>query len=397
MKPDLLKKIEQINRKYVKENKLDENAIPRIRVGTDLPAPNMVSTGNPALDWALGGGIPERTIFEIYGTPASSKTFSIAYIMAEVQKTGKYVIYYHTEESLPPRQAWELAGVREDKVIYLDSRRCGEDGINMIRDILVDERTKMPDPTIGMIAIDSLTSVAPQAEVASIEEKGAEGITMSRLAALTSKLFRDICSCGWLSNGCIVGFISQERTNLSGHYASKQATGGNAPPYYAKIRIRLTSGTKDGLIIGDDGKEVVGNTVNFSITKNNTGVPPYRTGSWVYRYGIGIDTTGPVINEAFSYGLIQLAGRTYTIRWLDEKNQPQSTVVVGRKNMEDTITNSDILSHLMRMHSIIRGIQQTGSLDFSEGTAISDGLPTDIIDLLKTKTEEPPTIERDEE
>jgi DNA repair protein RadB len=59
--------------------------------------PDRVSTGNPALDDLLGGGLERRTITQIYGEPASGK--STLCLMATVAslRAGNSVVYIDTE------------------------------------------------------------------------------------------------------------------------------------------------------------------------------------------------------------------------------------------------------------------------------------------------------------
>lgn len=377
MSSTLEQTLRQINAEYAKKHKLPDDAPPRISLGSDLPLPVFISTGNPALDLALGGGLPEGTIFEIFGKPGSSKTVTMSYIMAQVQKLGKYVIYYHTEETGPPLAAWKLAGVDESKVVYLASRNYGEDGINIVRKLLFPAGSVLPDPSIGLIAIDSLSAVSPKAEVDSVDENGAESVTMARLAAMTSKLFRDICTTGWTANKCLFGFISQERTQIGTYGAPTEATGGLAPKYYAKIRINLRSGGKADRIT--EGDEIIGNTVHFSIVKNNTGEPPYRQGSWTYKYHVGIDVNGAVLAEARQMGLITQAGRTYTIRWVENGEVKQLTVV-GQKNIEDRLVSTNAMEPLTSFIKELRDFSAAKSIDYVDGIALLDGEPINIIE-----------------
>jgi len=394
VKNKLLKKIEQLNSRYYKENKLDPSSTkPRVRLGAELEKPDLISTGNPALDWALGGGIPEGTVVEIYGQPNSSKTVSAAYLMAEVQKRGKYIIYYSTEESTPPFHAWELAGVDPSKVIFVDSRKYGEDGLNAMRQLVMDE-TGLPDPDIGLIVIDSISSLAPAAEVKSTDEKGEEGVTVGRLAALTSKMFRGIAGTGWTLEGCTICIINQERSQISIVPMPNLPTGGNAVRFYPKIVIHLKSGSKNDLIY-DENKNVIGNTVRFTIEKNNTGTaPPYRSGSWTYRYMVGIDTVTPAINTAMECGVIQLSGRTYTIRWIEEverdgetKREIVTTSVVGRKDLDELAHKQEILDKILHMNSEVLDYAKSHDIEFVDGIAVQFGKQVDVVELLLSAEE----------
>lgn len=255
---DFSKKIDALNKKWAKQNKL-EGGVDRIRLGSSLPDAELISTGNPALDWGLGGGIPEGTIIELYGAPSTGKTTTMTYIMAEVQKRGKLVIYYHTEESRKPAKAWKLAGVDENLVIYIDARRSGEDGINIIKDLLLNDNG-LPNDLIGMIVIDSISALAPNAEMNSVEDNGMEGITVGRQAALTSKMFRVICGSGWLHEGCIIGLVNQERAQIGQTPLPNVTSGGKCFGIDTPILMYDSSIKKvqdvvaEDLLMGPDGE-----------------------------------------------------------------------------------------------------------------------------------------------
>ena len=59
--------------------------------------PDRVSTGNPALDDLLGGGLERRTITQIYGEPASGKSTLCLMAAVATLRAGGSVIYIDTE------------------------------------------------------------------------------------------------------------------------------------------------------------------------------------------------------------------------------------------------------------------------------------------------------------
>jgi recombination protein RecA len=375
---DFKSKVARINKDWAKSTKTSDN-IPRIRLGSELPEARVISTGNPALDWGLGGGIPEGTIFELYGSPGSGKTVTMSYIMAQVQKSGKMVIYYHTEESWKPSNAWKLAGVDESMLVYIDARRSGEDGINLIRSLLMDEN-RSPLDIVGMIAIDSVSAMAPEAELNSIGNNGMEGATVGRQAAMMSKLLRIVCGSGWLQKGCIVGLVNQERSQIGTVPLPNITSGGNSIKFYPKIRIQLRA-PKDGYSY-DESKEIIGHTVDFFVSKNNTGFStPFRRGSWKVIYGKGLDVTGPVLDEAISYGLIRQPSKArYEVRWLEKDTVRISDPIHGRAQLEAFMeSNPEAFEGVRELLSEIRTLLQLKNLSFTEGVAYLDGTETDIL------------------
>lgn len=325
-------------------------------------------------------------------------TTTMAYIMAEVQKTSSpYVIYYHTEESRKPEKAWELAKVDPDKVLYIDARKYGEDGINLVREILVEENG-LPNNLIGLVAIDSWAALAPASEIESVDKNGMEGATMARLAALSSKLFRIMCGQGWLSEGCMVGIVNQLRANIASVPMPEVSTGGSSIKYYPKIRVMLRQGSRDFLRKPVEGGEVtvgpqdstgkfdiIGHRINYYVVKNNTGsAPPFRRGSWDVIYDVGIDCVSPIITEALEYGIIQCPSRiTYVIRTLDENgNIISGEKIKGRSALTSIISSSqDIQKDLQRLNSKVRAYLQTVDYVNEDGHYIINNTVPDLLEL----------------
>jgi DNA repair protein RadB len=59
--------------------------------------PDRVSTGNPAFDDLLGGGLERRTVTQIYGEPASGKSTLCLMAAVATLRAGGSVIYIDTE------------------------------------------------------------------------------------------------------------------------------------------------------------------------------------------------------------------------------------------------------------------------------------------------------------
>jgi recombination protein RecA len=331
-------------------------------------------------------------------------TTTLAYIIAEIQKTeSPYVIFYHTEESRKPEKSWELAGVDPSKVIYIDARKFGEDGINMVREILIEENG-LPNKLIGLVVIDSMAALAPSAEIDSIDNNGMEGATMARLAALSSKLFRVMCGQGWLSEGCMLGIVNQFRSTISSTGNSPDTTtGGRALQYYCKIRVTLRSGSKDFLrrpagggeiTLGQQDPnaklEIVGHRINYYVQKNNTGSStPYKRGSWDVIYNVGIDCVSPIITEAIEYGIIQTPNKmSYIVRSLDEENNIVVEKVTGRPKLNSLVSSSKQLQEdLQLLNSRIRNYLQTVEFTNDGGTYIIDNEQVDLLEFISKAPE----------
>lgn len=86
------------------------------------PAPEMVSTGIPAID-TLTGGLPRGCLTEICGPASSGRTTLLLSALAEATRRGEFCVVVDASDSLDPYSA-VAAGVQLGKLLWV---RCGED------------------------------------------------------------------------------------------------------------------------------------------------------------------------------------------------------------------------------------------------------------------------------
>ena len=85
------------------------------------PAPEMASTGIPALD-TLTGGLPRGCLTEICGSASSGRTSVLLSSLAAATRRGEYCALIDAGDALDPHFA-EAAGVDLDRLLWV---RCGE-------------------------------------------------------------------------------------------------------------------------------------------------------------------------------------------------------------------------------------------------------------------------------
>lgn len=122
--------------------------------------PDRVSTGDPALDDLLGGGLERRTITQIYGEPASGK--STLCLMAAVAslRAGRSVVYIDTEGFSVERftqVAGESTGTLADRLYLFEPIDFAQQGA-MLADAegLLRKRDGAP---VDLIVMDSATAL----------------------------------------------------------------------------------------------------------------------------------------------------------------------------------------------------------------------------------------------
>ena len=86
------------------------------------PAPEMVSSGIPAID-ALTGGLPRGCLTEICGPASSGRTTFLLAALAAATRRGEFCTVVDASDALDPHSA-ASAGVALDRLLWV---RCGED------------------------------------------------------------------------------------------------------------------------------------------------------------------------------------------------------------------------------------------------------------------------------
>jgi len=86
------------------------------------PAPEMVSSGIPALD-GLTGGLPRGCLTEICGPASSGRTTLLLAALAAATRRGEFCVVVDASDALDPHSA-AAAGVELDHLLWV---RCGDD------------------------------------------------------------------------------------------------------------------------------------------------------------------------------------------------------------------------------------------------------------------------------
>jgi hypothetical protein len=105
----------------VNRQKLPPATITRASHLAIRPAPEMVTSGIPALD-ALTGGLPRGCLTEICGPPSSGRTSVMLAALASATRRGEYCAVIDAGDVLDPHSAM-AAGVDLERLLWV---RCGE-------------------------------------------------------------------------------------------------------------------------------------------------------------------------------------------------------------------------------------------------------------------------------
>lgn len=289
-----------------------------------------VSTGNYALDRALGGGMAYGAMVVLHGSEGSGKTSVALSTVANAQAEGKTCIWFDTENGFDPEWA-ERHGVDTDELLIQRNRASAK---------IFDSAIKALKAGVDLMVFDSINGMIPRGHMDGDSDE-VKGMTEStRLGSLASDMSEGLPKLFYYNddNRCLMLFISQERNKNYGTHWAPGPSGGKSTDYFNGQQIRLLAGTGKKAFIkkkvksGDKLVEKkVGRHVTYRIMKNRYG-PPFRGGNFDFYFDgdfIGPDNAGAVLDAAVEQGVINKAGAWY--KYQDD------VIAQGRENAADTL------------------------------------------------------------
>ena len=335
--------IAQIERQYGK------GAIMRLgemdhKLGTEV-----VSTGSPSLDMALGvGGIPRGRVTEIYGTESAGKSTLALHIMAETQKDGGTAAYVDVEHALDPAYAANC-GVDLDGLLIAQPDSA-EQALE-ITEYLVRSGG------VDTVVIDSVAALVPKSEL-----EGDMGDSHVGLQArLMSQALRKLTAAIHHSHTAVV-FINQLREKVGVMYGSPEVTpGGRALKFYSSVRIDLRR-----IESIKQGSDILGNRVRARIVKNKV-APPFRVAEFDIMFNQGINKMGDLLDLGVARNIVKKAGAFYSYG--------DARLGQGRENSKAFMAEHPEVAR--EIESRIRGVEPTMAEPGRNGAGDPAGIAAD--------------------
>ena len=290
------------------------------------------STGNLAIDYVTGGGIPLGRTVEVAGPPSSGKSTMALQATAEMQRIIKSggdpdrgispddkILYLDFEQALDPTYAKKLGLDFEDETILFTQPDTLEDGIDFMIAALKTGRVRL-------CVVDSVAAMTPSAQAE------ADSVGKS-LPAIQAKLLKPM---GQQLNPILahynasVIFINHEmeKMQMGGRPGMPPVTttpGGTALKYFASVRLSFKQlkrhKTKHTDPLTQEEIEIVTSTdVRIEAVKNKV-APPFRRAVTQVRFGAGFDNFWTAMTVLMAHKKVMYSSGFFYFHKLAEENE----------------------------------------------------------------------------
>ncbi len=263
-----------------------------LEFGYKPKAQKFYTTGNVAVDWVCGGGLPVGKIIEAYGKSGSGKTTWAMQAVKEILDAGGTAVWGDWEFAFDWEYARKLGiDTDSDRFIYFQPQSL-EQGCDAIK-ALVDTGE------VDLVVVDSIARMTTESEI----NGSMRDVTVADKAKQLYKFCRMIMN-SLENNNCSLIFLNHLldaiNTSMPG-VKTKLTPGGNGVLYFASLRLEFT-------VIGHvnaSGSDAKYSAVKIQIlcTKNRV-APPSRKVEVQNDFGTGFNATRSVLEVAKQIGIV---------------------------------------------------------------------------------------------
>jgi len=276
---------------------------------------------SPKIDIALGGGVPEGSLFIMTGPEKVGKTVTALTFCANAQQANRQIYYGNIEGRLRKR---DIEGITEldsdpEKIKIIGSTQGNILSAEKYLGIFDQIIHTQPDT---VCVIDSFSALASEAEL-----KGdlTDQQVMS-VQKVLAKFCRRIASALPINKVTVVG-ITHLMANVStfGRGKAKVEKSGTALKY--QVDVKLHASHLSPILQGDTQ---IGQTIHWQVVTSAIGPPGQKVDSHI-KYGRGIWKEMELADLLIDFGIVKKSGAWLTLP-NDEKMQGKNNLA---KYLED--------------------------------------------------------------
>lgn len=277
-----------------------------------LENPRQVIKFSPALDGALGGGIPEGCLVTCSGPPKGGKTTSTLHFCSKFQQPeygNRHVYYLDAEARLKPMNLSCIPGLDLDRFHHIHSIEGNI--LTAEKFLTIAEKILYTHPG-SLVVIDSISCLCPEAEMT--------GDLTAQFRASGPRLFSLFCKrvANILPVNRVTLWGIQHTHSSMGPGAGKSEDGGLKIQYALDVKMRMTW-AEDWTVGTNENQRVVGKIAHWNIITSALGSSPNQKVDSYIRFGVGIDEIKENIETGVSLDIIKKGGAWYTFN--EEKFQ----------------------------------------------------------------------------
>ena len=263
---------------------------------TDRPLKTL--SVSPKIDIALGGGVPEGSLFIMTGPEKVGKTVTALTFCANAQEHERPIYYANIEGRLRKRDLEGIEGLDLDpKIMQIISSTEGnilsaEKYLSIVDNIV---HTKP-----GSIAvIDSFSALSSESELTG----NLEDVQVMSVQKVLAKFCRRISNALPINRVTVVG-VTHLMANIQkfGRGKSKIEKSGSALKYQVDVKLHATH--SQPIMRGDSQ---IGQTVNWQVVTSAIGAPGQKVASHI-KYGRGIWKEMELADLMVDFGLVVKSG-----------------------------------------------------------------------------------------
>jgi protein RecA len=237
----------------------------------------------------LIGGLPEGRIIEIFGQNASGKSTLAQHSARSTQRAGGVVIYIDTENATSIHNLRAFGIDVNNRFVFVQPQTVEE--VLKVADLAIQKAKNQKKDVPVLVVWDSIAATATKAETEGEYDQQFMGVQARAISQGIKKINHQITS----SKATFL-CLNQMRQKIGVMFGDPWTTsGGNALPYYASLRIHLTSS-----LLKDEEKGVYGTQIKAKLIKNKVGFP-HREVEFQILFGRGVRDAEPAFEVFAEY------------------------------------------------------------------------------------------------